>query len=466
MPEELLRLENVSSEERGNQLFHNLNISIFKNVKIGIADLWENECSAFARLLAGLASFSQGRLIFHGQKYSAADYNAYAQHSLLKISYISKKAQLVPAMSIAENLFSIRIHSFTSLFNKQAALIRTRQLLQQYQIPLDPDARVSTLSYSQQHLIQIIKALNTGAEIIILDNITSNYTPTEKELLFSTLSKINNCSVVYINNSIDPYFESMDMVIAMKKGRVIRHIFSSDYSSELLTALLIGKNNTVSFSPREQNTCPAQKTVLEIRFPAGWASSKIELKQHEVLGIIDLNGSLYHALNQLELHNNDCSLLISGKRITSYQQAAGQKCFFLTEEHIQNGLFPSLSLKENFTILCSGKTSYLGIIADHLEDHLIATYRSFFQQKSLPLSKWDSIKVMLFRYLTVHPEIVILGINSTDIFPAFQDEFYQIIQLFRKYGTAILMVYVDYAEQISLCDRIITLQKTSAPLSL
>lgn len=399
MPEELLRLENVSSEERGNQLFHNLNISIFKNVKIGIADLWENECSAFARLLAGLASFSQGRLIFHGQKYSAADYNAYAQHSLLKISYISKKAQLVPAMSIAENLFSIRIHSFTSLFNKQAALIRTRQLLQQYQIPLDPDARVSTLSYSQQHLIQIIKALNTGAEIIILDNITSNYTPTEKELLFSTLSKINNCSVVYINNSIDPYFASMDMVIAMKKGRVIRHIFSSDYSSELLTALLIGKN-------------------------------------------------------------------ISGKRITSYQQAAGQKCFFLTEEHIQNGLFPSLSLKENFTILCSGKTSYLGIIADHLEDHLIATYRSFFQQKSLPLSKWDSIKVMLFRYLTVHPEIVILGINSTDIFPAFQDEFYQIIQLFRKYGTAILMVYVDYAEQISLCDRIITLQKTSAPLSL
>lgn len=274
-------------------------------------------------------------------------------------------------MSIAENLFSIRIHSFTSLFNKQAALIRTRQLLQQYQIPLDPDARVSTLSYSQQHLIQIIKALNTGAEIIILDNITSNYTPTEKELLFSTLSKINNCSVVYINNSIDPYFASMDMVIAMKKGRVIRHIFSSDYSSELLTALLIGKNNTVSFS-----------------------------------------------------------------------------------------------LKENFTILCSGKTSYLGIIADHLEDHLIATYRSFFQQKSLPLSKWDSIKVMLFRYLTVHPEIVILGINSTDIFPAFQDEFYQIIQLFRKYGTAILMVYVDYAEQISLCDRIITLQKTSAPLSL
>lgn len=464
MPEELLRLENVSSEERGNQLFHNLNISIFKNAKIGIADLWENECSAFAKMIAGLSSFSQGQFVFHGQKYSPSDYNTYARHSLLKISYISKKAQLVPAMSIAENLFSIRIHSLASLFNKQAAFIRTQQLLQQYHIPLAPDTKVSALSYSQQHLIQIIKALNTGAEIIILDNITSNYTPTEKEFLFSTLSKINNCSIVYINNSIDPFFASMDMVIAIKKGRVIRHIFSSDYSSELLTALLIGKNNTVSFMPREQSTYPAQKTILEIRFLSRQVSSKIELKQHEVLGIIDLNGSLYHALNQLKLYNNDCSLFISGKKITSYQQAAEHKCFFLTEEHIQNGLFPSLSLKENFTILCSSKTSYLGIIADHLEDHLISTYHSFFQQKNLPLSKWDIIKIMLFRYLTVRPEIVILGINSTDIFPAFQDEFYKIIQLFRKYGTAVLMVYVDYAEQISLCDRIITIQNDPVKL--
>lgn len=458
MLEELLRLENVSSEDHGNRLFHNLNLSIFKNSKIGIANILENECSALAKLLSGLSGFSHGQIIFHGKNYSPNDYASYAQHSLLKISYISQKAQLVPAMSIAENLFSIRKHAFTSLFNKRAAIIRTQQLLNQYQIPLDPNTRISQLSYSQQHLIQIIKALDTGAEIIILDNIAISYTPTEKELLFSTLAKINNCAIVYFSSSVDSFFHSMELVIAMKKGHIIRPIFSSDYSANLLTSLLIGQNNSTPFIPPEKNAVPVQNTILDITYSTKSEYYKIKLKKHEILGIIDLNGSLYHDLNQLDLYHSDYSLSISGKKILSYQQAARHKCYFLTENHIQNGLFSSLNFKENLTILCAPKTSYFGIIVNHLEEHLSSTYESFFKKEAPPLSKWGAIKFMLFRYLTIHPEIVILGINSTDILPAAQEEFYEIIQLFRKHGIALLMIYVDYTEQTFLCDRLVTIQ--------
>lgn len=464
MLEELLRLENVSSEEHGNLLFHNLNLSIFKNTKIGIANILENECSALAKLLSGLSGFSQGQIIFHGKKYEKENYASYAQHSLLKISHISKKAQLVPTMSITENLFSIRRHAFTSLFNKHAATIRTQQILKQYQISLNPDTKISHLSYSQQHLIQIIKAVDTGAEIIILDNIALSYTPTEKELLFGILSKINHCGIIYMSSSIDPFFHSMDQVIAMKKGRIIRPIFSSDYSNELLTSLLIGHNSASPLIPPEKTTLPDQDTILEISYLAGNSHYKIELKRHEILGIIDLNGSLYHAMNQLEFYPGNYSLTISGKKITSYQQAAKHGCYFLTENHIQSGLFNSLSFKENLTILCASKTTHFGIIVDHLDEHLASTYEAFFKKEELPLSKWGAIKFILFRYLAIRPKIVVLGINSTDILPSAQEEFYEIIRLYRKHGIALLMVHVDYTDQTSLCQRLITIQNSQTLL--
>lgn len=458
MLEELLRLENVSSEEQGNPLFHNLNLSIFKNSKIGIANILETECSSLAKLLAGQASISHGKILFHGKSYDKKTYGSYAQHSLLKISYISQKAQLVPTMSIMENLFSIRLHRLTSHFNKKAATIRTKQLLTQYQIPLQPETKVSQLSHFQQHLIQIIKALDIGAEIIILDNIAISYTPTEKDFLFSLISNIKNCAIVYMSSSIDTFFHSMDMVIAMKKGRIVRPIFPSDYSNKLLTSLLIGHNNTAHSIHQERTSLPAPKTILEISHSSDSADYMITLKKHEILGIIDLNGSLYHALNQLEAYQREYAIIVSGKKIISYQQAAKQGCYFLTENHIQNCLFDSLSFKENLTILCAPKTSTLGIISNHLDEHLASTYESYFKNEAPPLSKWGAIKFILFRYFAIRPKVVVLGINSTDILPAAQEEFYEIIHLFRKHGIAMLMIYVDYTEQTSLCDRLITIQ--------
>lgn len=454
MQQELLRFENVSVEESGRRLFHNLNLSIFKNNKLGIVNTQEGDCTALASIISGLSPITQGRIIFRGTIYSPQNYSAYSRHAMLKINYISKQAQLVPAMSITENLFALRTHSFISIFNKKAAGIRTKQLLETYGLPFSPDTKISRLSRSQQHLIQLLKALDTGAQILILDNMARNYTPTEKELLLSFLSKINHCAILYISNSLDTFFETMDAVVVMKKGQITHHIFPSFYSQELLASIAIGKNMTEHSTLAPKNKTSPQNIIMRIPPPGSRPLHMLTLKEHEVLGIIDLNGALYQALNQLELYCGSYPITCQGCRITSYEQAAECQSFFLTERHIQEGLFGSLDLQKNLTILSAKKTGYAGIISNRLEEHLQESYLPYFSDNTPPFSKWVAIKIMLFRYLSIRPQIVVLGINPSDIPPASQEEFYQIIGLFRKYGIALLMIYVDYTEHISLCDRL------------
>ncbi|MGI6069230.1 MAG: ATP-binding cassette domain-containing protein [Blautia sp.] len=456
MQQELLRFENVSAEDNGRHLFCNLNVSIFKNARLGIANTQESDCTALAGIISGLFPISHGRIIYHGQIYSPQNYNTYSKNAMLKINDIFKQTQLVPAMSITENLFALRSHSFISIFNKKAAGIRTQQLLDKYLLPFSPDAKIASLSRSQQHLIQILKALDTGAEILILDNITRNYTPTEKELLLDFLSRVEHCAILYISNTLDSFFETMDSVVVMKKGQIIHHIFPSFYSQELLTSIAVGKNTAEPSAIPLKSLHPAQDTVLKIGLPGSFSS--LTLKRHEVLGIIDLNGSLYQALNQLELYSSSYPITCGKLPITSYRQAAKCQCYFLTERHIQEGLFPTLSFKKNLTILSAKKTSYAGILSDRLEDHLQQSYLPYFEKETPPFSKWGAIKTMLFRYLSVRPQIVILGINPSDIPPSSQEEFYQIIGLFRKHGVSLLMIYVDDTEYISLCDRLLLIE--------
>lgn len=461
MKQELLRLENITLTENGQTILNSVSLNIFRGSRLCMCGMQECGSSSAARILAGLLPISSGRIVYKGKCYGPADYTQFSKKCLLRVQYLSEQTALVPSMSIAENLFALRIHSLASVYSRHDAIVRTRQLLEEYGLSLNPELPVSGLVNSLQHLLQIIKAVNTGAELIILDDIARNYTPREKKRLFECLEQLGKCAVLYVSTSLDPCFSKMDQIIVMKKGRIAGHRFSSGYSASDLYTLITGKPETGSGMSHEISRPRSSLVLLEL-FHTGAKKPLAVLHEGEFLEITDFGGALYHTLNHLEENRNSFTLQLKGMPIDTYAKAAGSSCYFVTESHIRAGLFPSLSFQENIAISGYPKISRAGVISGSLESFMYRSCENYFTSAPASRTKWDTVKALLFRCLAVRPSVLILGMNLADITPAGREELETILGQFLKAKTSVLLVSVGYNELAFMCDRRLILEHDGA----
>ncbi|MDU8502993.1 ATP-binding cassette domain-containing protein, partial [Pseudomonas syringae] len=159
------------------------------------------------------------------------------------IAIIHQELNLVPELSVAENIFLGREKLIGGLIvNRKASFSAARDLLASLGIELDPEARVGRLRVGEQQLVEIAKALSKSARILIMDEPTARLAPAEREHLFSLMRRMTagGMGVIYISHFLDEVIEVADRVTVLRDCRVVESGPSSSFSVDSLAALLVG----------------------------------------------------------------------------------------------------------------------------------------------------------------------------------------------------------------------------------
>jgi ABC-type sugar transport system ATPase subunit len=327
--------------------------------------------------------------------------------------------------------------------------------------------------------VEIAKALSLRANILIMDEPTSALSSAEARKLFQVMRKLvaEGVSIIYISHRIDEIFELSDRITVLRDGTYIGTVNTAETSEEQLVRMMVGRNLSEMFPPRETKLGDELLRVEELSFDPPRGSSKKALKEisfnlrrGEVLGIAGLMGAgrseLFECLFGLHDHSLQGRVWIKGKRVrvTSPLKAIHSGLAFVTEDRKGQGLVLGRSITENMTFPLLKLISSLTFIRSRLERKLaqqqvdnLKIKASGLSATAGQLSGGNQQKVVLGRWLLTEPDILLLDEPTRGIDVGAKAQIYSLINSLASEGKGIILISSELSELLGLSDRILTL---------
>ena len=216
--------------------------------------------STLMNILYGLYKPTSGQIYFNGEPVSI---NSPLKAIELGIGMVHQHFMLIPAFKVWENV--VLGLGGRVILDEAAAKEKIRALASEYQLEVDPDARISNLPVGLQQQVEILKVLYRGSRLLILDEPTGVLTPSEKVKLFQTLRELtkDGFSVIFISHKLDEVMEISDRVTVLCRGKKIGTVDTKDMTKEKLARLMVGRD--VVFTVEKTASKGSQDKVLEIQ---------------------------------------------------------------------------------------------------------------------------------------------------------------------------------------------------------
>ena len=350
---------------------------------------------------------------------------------------------------------------------------RTREIFEELEVTVDPNAIMSKLPVSQRQMVEIAKAVSYDAKVIVFDEPTSSLTETEVEHLFRIISMLRNkgCGIIYISHKMEEILRISDDVTIMRDGQWVATRPAKELTMDEIIRLMVGRELTNRFPPK---TNQPGEVILDVQHMAGrytrLKDATFQLKKGEILGIAGLDGSgRTEVLENLfgAMTREGGAITLHGREIQnrSPKEAIKNGFALLTEERRATGIFGIRDIKEN-TVISNLKGYLLGgvVLSDKkmredtdwsIQAMHIKTPSQRTQIRSL--SGGNQQKVIIGRWLLTKPEILLLDEPTRGIDVGAKYEIYQLIIDLANEGKGVIMVSSEMPELLGVCDRIIVM---------
>lgn len=422
--------------------------------------------STLIKILSGAHKKDKGKITLNKKRVDIKD----PKHSQeLGISVIYQEFNLVPYLSVAENIFlgreSTRNKFFIdSKFDKEKAM----EVLEELGLYFDLDTIVSKLGVAQQQMIEVAKALSINASIIIMDEPTAALGDKEIKQLFNTINhlKKKGISIIYVSHRLEELWEVADRVTVLRDGQYITTSDINDMNKDKLIKLMVGRDLTEHFP--ERNSSPGEEILKVKNLSKKGVLSDISfsLRKGEVIGFAGLVGSgrtdLMRCIFGADVYNEG-KIYIDNKevKISSPKGAIENGIGFITEDRKSQGLVLVRSVKENITITDLDQIINRFIInyrkEEKLAEDLVDSLRiktPSLEQKTKFLSGGNQQKVVLAKWLLQNARILIFDEPTRGIDVGAKKEVYNLINNLVKNGVGVIMVSSELPEIIGMSDRI------------
>ncbi|MCW3010823.1 MAG: transporter ATP-binding protein, partial [Solirubrobacterales bacterium] len=160
------------------------------------------------------------------------------------IGMVFQHFMLVPVMTVAENfVLGAEPKRAGRLLDEKAAVARVRELSERYGLAVDPHARVADITVGQQQRVEILRALDRGAKVLVLDEPTAVLTAQETRELFKVLNglKARGTSIVFISHKLKELLEISDRVTVLRRGKQVGTVVTKDVDEAGLATLMVGR---------------------------------------------------------------------------------------------------------------------------------------------------------------------------------------------------------------------------------
>ncbi len=469
MKKPILEMKGISKEFPGVKALDNVDIKVFEGEVLAL--LGENGAgkSTLMKIMSGVYSKNAGEILWEGKPLSIKD-TKHAQD--IGIAIIHQELNLIPHLSIAENIFIGRepITRFGNIdwkkMNESAG-----SLLKKLNINKDPKELLGNLSMGQRQMVEIAKALSLNASIIIMDEPTDALTDKETKSLFKVINelKAENKAIIYISHRLGEIFEVCDRVSVLRDGKYVGEESVAHIDEDGLIEMMVGRKLSEQFPRVEVEkgetvlkiSCLKNKYVKDVSFEVG---------KGEIVGIAGLMGAGRTELGKTifgYIKRDQGDIYVNGEKISikSPSDALRHGIAYVSEDRKNEGLVLGLSVRDNMSLSSLDELKgFLLNIDKKIEEELVKDYvdklnikTPGIKQQVKNLSGGNQQKVSIAKCLMTKPNILILDEPTRGVDVGAKKEIYELINLFKKDGMSIIMISSEMPEIMGMSDRILVL---------
>ncbi|MBK5015982.1 MULTISPECIES: sugar ABC transporter ATP-binding protein [Pantoea] len=388
------------------------------------------------------------------------------------ISMIHQELNLVPYMTVAENIWLGREPMKFGFVDHARLNQKTQELLNRLNIRLKADRMVGELSIASQQMVEIAKAVSWDSDIVIMDEPTSALTETEVAHLFTIIRDLREQgkAIIYISHKMDEIFNITDEVSIFRDGSWIASDQTAKYTRQSLITQMVGRELTQLFPKFNSAIGEEVLTVRNLTCKDRFTDVSFSVRRGEILGVAGLVGAgrseVMESLFGMESFDSG-EILIDGVPVTidSPSTAIEKGMAFLTEDRKKSGLFLVLSVMENMSIVNmpeysgkSGFVSHVKMAQDCMEQIRRLNIKTPTMDQIINnLSGGNQQKVLIARWLLAQPKILILDEPTRGIDVGAKAEIYRLISELANRGVAIIMVSSELPEILGMSDRVMVM---------
>jgi ribose transport system ATP-binding protein len=451
-------------------------IQVLKNVSLDVrcgevhALMGENGAgkSTIIKIITGVYSKDAGEILIDG---APVEINSRQDARNCGISVIYQELSLIPALTVTENIFLGQENCKFGYLNKKNMRDKVKQLIEQYEFALNPDAIVQSLGMAQRQMVEILKALAFKARLIIMDEPTASLSASETEKLFNTIDGLRKkgASIIYISHRLEEVYKISDRLTVMRDGEIVGVLNREDINPMTVTKMMIGheiKQNT----DRKCQRCTDGHCLEVKNLRLGNLLKDVSFKAYggEVLGIGGLVGSgrtelikcIYGAIRR-----SGGEVLVDGKPV-SHSIAKNIRAGFglVPEDRRNEGFIPLLSIEKNAALPSYDRLSKLGFISHKKEiahsEGLIKDYdiRPAIRKYCVGnLSGGNQQKVVVAKWLARSPSLLLLDEPTAGVDVGVKADIYRYVWELADSGAIVVIVSSDLEELLYVSDRILVM---------
>ncbi len=424
--------------------------------------------STLIKVMTGAHARDEGQYLLDGEEVNFKS----TQEAIAKgVSCVYQELSMAPQQDVAHNLFIGNLPMKGLFVDHKALYARTEEILQELEMNISPKAIAGELSVGQQQMIEIGRALTRNARLIIMDEPSSSLSEAETDTLFRIIKKLTdkNIAVVYISHKLDEVMYLSDRITVIRDGENICTMDKADTTQDELITHMIGRPLEKQYP--EKTGRSMGEVVLDVQNLTGGVFEDVsfQVRAGEVVGFFGLVGAgrseIMRAIMGVDRVKSgtatiDGKRVATGNPVTSIRAGGG----FCTEDRKKEGLALQLSILLNSTIVKLPQLSRLGVIdrkaqAEDAQEYVTAmrTKTPSIQQLVGNLSGGNQQKVVLAKWLTMHPRLLIVDEPTRGIDVGSKAEIYEILNNLAKEGMAIIVVSSEIEEILGVCDSVITI---------
>jgi ribose transport system ATP-binding protein len=428
--------------------------------------------STLMKILCGEYQKDAGSVLYKGQQVEIPNPRA---GQLLGISVIHQELNLMPHLTVAQNIFIGREprRGAPFLLDENAINKQTEQVFEMMRLKLDPRTKVAKLSVAMQQMVEIAKALSFNSEVLIMDEPTASLTEAEIDELFRIVRELRaeGVGIVYISHRLEELKQISDRITVMRDGRTVDTVNTADATIDQIINMMVGR--TIYESAPELPEAPSQEIALEVKgLSRGKALQDINfrLKKGEILGFAGLMGAgrtdVARAIFGADPRDSG-QVFVKGQLVDIKQptDAVRHGIAYLSEDRKRYGLALGLDVETN-TVLASmrrfvGKLGWVNTAKTRkaTEEHVksLDIRTPSLKQRVRNLSGGNQQKVIVSKWLTADTDVLIFDEPTRGIDVGAKSEIYKLLNELAQQGKAIMMISSELPEILRMSHRIVVM---------
>ncbi|MDD3363136.1 MAG: sugar ABC transporter ATP-binding protein [Hespellia sp.] len=466
----VLKLENVTKEYPGVLALDKMNLEVHEGEVHAL--MGENGAgkSTLIKVVSGAIKPNGGKITYLGNDY---EFMTPALSKKLGIGVIYQEFNLVPELSVAENIFLGQKLTNGITINRKLMNQKAKELMGNFGIDLDVTVEVKTLTVAYQQLVEIAKTISSNVKILIMDEPSAPLTNREIDAMFRMIDQLKKrgIAIIYISHRMEEIFKIADRITVMRDGKYVGTKGIEETNHADLIKMMVGRDLDEQFPTVEKEIGEVVLEVQHLSTPQLLKDVSFTLRKGEILGLAGLVGAgrteTARAIFGADT-KSEGKVMIKGKEthIRKPKDAINEGVALIPEDRKKHGVLLDMSIRDNVSFICIQNISKAGFI-NRKKD--IALSNKYIKELSIKtptkeqlaknLSGGNQQKVVLAKSLASESDIIIFDEPTRGIDVGAKKEIYMLMNALAARGMAIIMISSEMPELLGMSDRIVVMHE-------